>query len=254
MAKTVTVDLSRMQARMQFYVTEFKHEAGDVIRQQAKLFIKQCIGFTPPTSMAQGQNAIHGDLRKIFSPVIQRLFDDIGADKGCSNVDTYRTNKAGNRYRIIWKKLDPSGNGIAAYHHSQQNARGRVSGRHRESNDGNTWRADYVVDQDTFAQYEQKVWAHIGRQKCAWLPAYEAAGGVESRSWITRHRAGTKGAVIDLTRGGSESGKPSMTISNFAPGISNLSAMVSSALRARDQAMGRDIKLRLAGIKGRSQR
>jgi hypothetical protein len=243
---TVTLDFSKLSSRM-----EELHDAllgrgktGDaatVFRDEARLFVKQVIRLTPPKTQKQGEAAIDRDMMKLFEPVNGDFLDDMIIEHGANNLDTWLTTAGGEKKHLKWTYLDNTGGPMANFHHQHQDSRGRANNMKRQ-NDPSTWYAPYVVSYENFTAYSKKIKSHVGRRKAAWAKSFKGLGGTVSR-WIDRHTAGAKGE-FHMSQ---DPNHPSITMINRAPGIGQDLNVVRSALRVRQEAISRRIKLVLSG-------
>lgn len=218
-------------------------DAATIVEDEARLWLKQAINFTPPRNKAQGENAIKTDLKKIFSVVHDDVAQHIAAEWGTNNVDHWLTSEVdGHRYNVVWDKLDVQGLGMDEYHANHRDSRGRAySSTVKRSN--NKWRAPYVVSQSAFDAFYNKTKQLVGLMKSGWMRAYYEVGG-KLPSWIQRQASRSMGGVVNEL---SVPGNPSITMSNHAPGIASFDRIARETFRARREAMAKRIRLILSG-------
>lgn len=221
-------------------------DAGAIIENQAKLFARQMVVTTPPYGLGgaakkKGEHAVEGDLNKIFTGVSEEMLNTIGSDHGVSDIDAWITS-SGRPLHIQWKKIDPTGQGMKAYHYRQKNARGRtLKGKYRTSADA--WFAPYVVSKEDLSAYMAKMIARVGRRKASWAVSWVSLGGSVQR-WLDRHLKGSAtGRCVPVLTGSF----PQVTMTSSAPGIAGDAHIVESALKIRRQAIGRLIRGVLSG-------
>lgn len=222
--------------------------ASEGVRYHAGLFLKDAIRFTPPKNKPQGENAIKRQLSRVFNPVASLFVDEIGSRCGISNIDTFHT-PPGKQipWHLKWKRLDPSGRGMAEFHKSRRDSRGRVSSGHGFRISRNEWEADYVVAYEQYAEYLQATLNKVGRMKAGWISAADQLG-LKVPPWIARHRSGARSWVSDVSTLNDQI-HPSITIKNSARGVGQIAHVIESALKKRAQAMVKDGKYYLLGKK-----
>lgn len=223
----------------------FISQGGDVstlFEDESRLFLKQIIRLTPPKSKAQGEAAIARDLIKQFTPINEEMLNIIGSEHGVSAIDAWITSANGERKELKWNRIDPTGDGMEAFHNANRDSRGRAYNLKRQR-DPKVWYAPYVVSFQDYAKFRDKLYSHVGRRKAAWGKSSNALGGKLSR-WISRHLAGAKG---EFHNNHGSMGKVSIVMINRAPGISQDLHFVNGALRVRYQAIGKRIRLALSG-------
>lgn len=243
--KTIEIDTTRLQARMQELSDALigQGQAGDaatIFEDEGRRFVQQVIRLTPPRNKKQGEDAIRRDLMKIFTPVTDELLNTVGSQHGLSAVDVWITAADGRRINLDWKKIDPTGSGMAGFHHKNQNARGRTSDLKKDA--GDKWFAPYVVSFEDFATYRDRILARVGRRKAAWAKSFIGLGGSVA-TWIRRHVGESKGQFIWQK----DPHKPSITMVNFSRGIRDDEHFIRGTLRVRTEAIQRRIKLVLSG-------
>lgn len=221
-------------------------DAASLVEDEARLFLKQVISFTPPKNRAQGENKVKGDVGKLFSPVEESYAEYVAnggyrvhpQSTGNENIDLWLHNHVtGTSYEVKWDKLDVRGEGMSEYHAKSRDINGRVSGRRK-------WGFKYIVGDNAFASYLKKVQARVGMMKAGWVFSFYEVGG-KVQNWIERHLSNKSlgKCFNDL----SIPGEPSITIHNSAPGIMSQERIVLQAFRARRESMTRRIKLIVSG-------
>jgi hypothetical protein len=214
--------------------------AGDLIRQQARLFLKDVLYLTPPRNKhplsesfaAQrrtGEAAVRRDIRKVFVSV-----ENLHMVKNPTNA------KLGKRLR----KLSRSGNiagvqailrniGVsnpqvlasaqASVHKGARDKRGRVA---RGS-------GHFVLSEASIKSYLKTAQSHVGKWKSGWLACAKHLK-VAVPTWISKHSE--PGDYDDQTRNTSH---PSFTLINSAAKhqISADLQIIETALRIREKNM-----------------
>lgn len=215
-------------------------DAATIFEDESRRFLQQVIRLTPPKSKAQGEAAIARDLIKVFTPVNEEMLNMIGSEHGLSAVDVWISSAGDERKELDWRKIDPNGEGMADFHNRNRDRRGRTYNLKKQRSD--KWYAPYVVSFEDFAKYKAKIYSYVGRRKAAWGKSFIGLGG-KLPSWIDRHTPRAKGEfhnARDLER-------PSITMINRAPGITDDLRIVQSALRVRYEAIGKRLRLVISG-------
>lgn len=247
---TLTVDTHRLEDLIRGIARELGVAAGDILRNEVSLFTRAVINKTPPDNKKQGEDAIADDLRKVFTPVQQAFIDRIGSEFGLRNIDTWigRVGKDPKYLHLLWQRLDPNGTGMAAFHQSHRNSRGRVAKGFKENEMGSgRWQAKYVVSEEDFAAYKAKVQARVGLMKSGWVPGLNASDPVRAGkvpNYIRRHGNRVGFAQNHL----SEPTKPYVIMGNSAPNIRQTQHFVSQAVRTRQVALSRRLRRAVSGI------
>lgn len=239
---SMTIDDSRLNDQLARLAKALDIDGGVLLRQEARLFTKQCIGFTPPKTADQGKKAVSRDLSRAFEVVSDEWLSEIGSEHGTGPIDQWVTFKDGRKVNLVWSRIDPSGQGMRAWHHSVRNKHGRISKSHHTWGK-NRWTASYVVARPDFDARRKHIQDRVGRAKAGWLPAYSAVGG-KAPAWVSKHAGNAPGYVINETNTPT---KPSITIQNHAPGISQLAHFVTGAFQVRVKAIARKVRLALKG-------
>ena len=249
---TYNVDMSRMNQQ----ITALRDaligsgqmgDAATIIEDESRKFLKQVIAFTPPpgnsaAAQKQGEGAIRNDMLKIFTPVNEGFLDMVGSQFGTTGIDTWLTHPdTGKHYELRWDKLDPTGSGMESFHRANQNRRGRTKNLKRKAARG-VWASPYVVAWRDFQARLQKLQHRVGWRKAAWGKSFVALGG-KLPKWISRHIGSHPSECLVQLTGTS----PSVTMIARAPGLLDDQRIVRDAMRSRQEAISRRIKLILSG-------
>lgn len=249
---TREIDASRLRER--FYELREaligQGKAGDaatLVEDESRLFCRQVVVATPPyglgsASRNQGEKAVRGDLKKIFTPVEDEMLQTIGSQFGVANIDHWITTASGKRLRLDWQRLDPTGQGMKAFHRKNRNRYGRTGNLNGKASKADTWFSAYVISKKDFADYKNKILARVGRRKAAWAKSFVAMGGTVQR-WIAKHLDGAKGHFFSQLTGNN----PTITMSSSAAGVAGDEHIIQSALKIRYQSIGRRIRLITSG-------
>jgi hypothetical protein len=208
---------------------------GVVVRQEAKLFIEDCIALTPPfgqapsteNSKAQekiGKDAVARDIGKVFQPLaklrvaqggtpLSRRFQKLIRSRNIPGITAILKNLGFDNFRVI-ERVDP------AIHRADRIGNGHVR-RNPVLN--------YVVNAPSVAQYVRTEQAKVGFAKAGWQAA-AAALKAKVPAWIKKH-AGAAGSVIDNTR---DKLNPHIIVANEVPYIQKAGQDLRIVQRALD--------------------
>lgn len=220
-------------------------DAATVTHSESRLLCKQVMNLTPTPGLGQdakkrGEDRVKSDLMKLFTPIDAEFLNMVGSEFGLTGIDTWLTHPSGKHFELQWDRLDPSGNGMAAFHRANQDRRGRTT-RRKKAVKGK-WKAAYVVSFQDFGAYLKRIQARVGWRKSAWAKHLIALGGKVPK-WIERHVA----TQPSQTTIGLEGNYPVVRMVSRAPGITDDERIVESAMRIRSKAMARRVKLILSG-------
>jgi len=230
MQPTITIDASKWNAQVLALSVALGKDGPEVMKDEARLLIKQVIGFTPPRNKKHGENAIERDINRAVKPLNDAYFES-DALKELARTKTPDQMQAILRGMKGWERWEvkPFEKRL---HNSKKDRRGRVQGR---------WRV-FAHAADEVLAYIAKIKGHAGRLRAGWLPSYRMLGG-KLPAWVARHASGARGyGTMSLNPQ-----KPVITIENHALGVREVEAKVRQALRARISAMARRVKLILSG-------
>jgi len=236
---------------------------GDTVKDEARLWVKQAIALTPPTSngevsesgekvkpKAVGERAVFRDIMRSGVPV-DPYWDDAPKFIKNTHIRELLTDKSrGKRkkalnkaaFEAILKNLGKRGSKYANWrvvdqwtpemHHRAQNRRGHVVSSQKIFVFGPT-----AVRK--FWTYMRKMKRHVMRLKAAWAPGYFALGGKSVPSGVRRHlNSGVRGGVtVNLN----DPHFPSVEVTNSAAGATSphMINIVRSTFTARAEAMKR---------------
>lgn len=251
-----SVDDTLLQARIQELYNVLigsgqQCDASVLLADEARLFLKQAIQITPPKNKAQGENAVMSDLKKTFSVAEDTFAKYVAAAFGTNGIDKWLTDVSGNHLHLKWDHLDSVPNSrMGDYHQSQRNSRGRVRGNAvgdvvggGAGGGSGFWPAKYVVTQDSFVWYYDKVRQRVGMRKAGWIRAYMTLGG-NAPAWVKRHASKNLGGVEN---GLSNAAHPSIKMFSHAPGAKDDEAILHAAFKVRIQNIVRRMKLIASG-------
>lgn len=206
---TVTVDTRGLNKAIRELAAVTDKTLDDVLKQQAKLAVKDAISLTPPfqkfgsaTSrkhLKAGENAIERDLNNVFTPSNESFIDSaITANNGSRRFITRKHRKKdGTVFLTDWAIASTSMSEMEPFHKSRLrsgNAGGRGSGRikggGKGTKDTGRWKEQHrmVVPYNNLAKYAKQIKARVGFAKDGWsTAAYKL--GLKVQRWISRHDA-----------------------------------------------------------------
>jgi hypothetical protein len=240
---TAELDTTKLNERIFELRDAIAGQGGDVstiFEDESRLFLKQVIRLTPPKTRQQGEAAVTRDIGKLFTGVNEEMLNLIGSEHGVTNIDAWITSATGSHIELDWRRIDPTGDGMAEFHNRNRDSRGRAYNLKRQKS--LKWYSPYVVSFGDLAKYREKIKSHVGRRKAAWAKSFTALGG-KVTNWIGRHMNGAKGEFHHSTN----PEHPSITMINRAPGIGQDLHFVRGAMRVRQEVIRRRIKLIVSG-------
>ena len=198
----------------------------------------------PPKTRQQGEAAVEREIKSLFREASQTLIDDIGAEHGIRNIDTFITKKDGSKLRLKWDRIDPTGSRIPELHRQYRNKRGHVP-KDNTRGGRDTWRARVIVPFGATASYIREMKQHVGRWKASWAQTAMRLGANDIPAWLKRHMPSPK-SLLD-TSSLSNDGATSITFGSRAPGIESQRSFIGDAVRARTEAIRKRISLIVNG-------
>jgi hypothetical protein len=247
---TTEVDATRLQSVL-FDLQDALGQSGkpadisEIVRDETRRLIVEIVKDTPPQTKAIGEAAVVRDINSLFSGAEPGLIDAVVSEHGAYNVDTYITNKSGDKVHLKWDRIDPTGEQMARLHNAARNNRGGIN-RGKKVQDA--WAARVVVPNDSKAAYMKEIVSHVGRWKASWADTAMALGVQNIVSWIKRHVGGGKSnAGFHKLDGLMDGSFPVVTFGSRAPGVGRQAGVIQSAIRIRSQAIVRRTKLIVSG-------
>lgn len=242
MSDTVTIDDTRFQEQLQRLADVVPIDAQTLIKDEARLFLKQAIGLTPPKTRAQGEQAIRDDINRVLTGANEDFLLYEFANQ--ASVDQWFTNRKGEKVHAQFDHLDINGRGAKSWHERNRNARGRIpSGMKSGSKQGENWKASYVVSYAAKAAEIARSIAKVGIRKSGWAASYIFVGGKTLPDWVKRHMYRNAGDV----QGNLDSQSPWLLMSSHAPGCLGDERILTNTFRARGEAIGKRIRLIVSG-------
>lgn len=195
MANEFRVDYSQFDKAIRRVIDETGRAAGKVIHQQARLFVRDAIKYTPPTGKAPisesfnaqkkaGEQAIKNDIGAIF-----RAADELDV---ISNPSSKGARAAVNRFK---RTGDAAGmqaflRAIGINAKVEQALTLGLHSAHRSRATGRTLRGQahhhLIMQKKTINSVTKILLARVGMAKAGWLVPARALG-VDVPNWISRH-------------------------------------------------------------------
>ena len=217
-------------------------DLGTILEDESRKFCEGMVRLNPPHTKAQGENAIAADLRKVFTPIADDFLQETGSKHGSFNVDAWITSSVTKKpLHLKWDRIDPTGDGMEAWHIKNRNYRGRTLQRQKRGVE--EWYSPYVVSNKDYLNYYTKVKSRVGYRKALWgRPLVRNLKG-KVRSWVARHFGYAKGDANVKIYGEN----PTIEIRVSGKGLSEQERIVRDQFRFRTNAIGRRIKGILSG-------
>jgi hypothetical protein len=249
---TAQIEMLGLKMQLENLVRVSSKDAAAVVQDEHRLLTKTIVNFTPPTpalgmsARKAGENAIKRELASFFSEADASLIDTIGSEHGLTGINTYITQKDGQKLQLLWNRIDPLGEGMEAQHKAIRNNRGKIPPSRKSGQGSGKWSARVIVPRGTLAAYTAKIQARVGRWKASWAQGL-ARTGVNFPAWISRH-FGTvnEESVFDLSKM-NDPVRPSITFGSNSPGNNRIRSLVQNAVNLRAKAVLRKIKLIISG-------
>jgi len=163
----IVVDVAGFRQQVDRFAHKYGFNAGQVMRDQMRLWVKDLIKRTPPKTLAQGRKAVARDLQKIFVAI-----DQPGV------VEFYRENFAEKNIppSVPWN-LEGDHARMAQMHGQYRTNKGQVRFRAGRAKAGQMdfIRAMYVPGR-AFRSYQRTAQSHVGKLKAGWVRAANRFG------------------------------------------------------------------------------
>lgn len=245
MTVDVKIDTSDFDRALRRFGAESKRTSLEILTQQAKLFVRDIVRITPPstgkTSIVKGKNRLVSDICRIVKTLPAAKFNKPGLFNE-ESVETFAHQGAAPVGEIEHKMLR-SADAIEKWHQARRNNRGRVPKINKNATTGIRKRDLKFLDQGfttpaLLTAYMKIQLAKIGILASGWNAAAVRLGQVLPQ-WITRH--GTTRGECDVTASG---GTLKIRITNavrFAGDVSGMDRRVQSALNNRAKQMDKQV-------------
>lgn len=232
---TVGFDTGALNAQMNEFIAETGREAGQVVRDQARLLVRDLIAATPPFGKHTfdrreesyndqrkiGEKAVERDIRKKFISLRQFIDErvtkpelkealaaagglGVSQKTGKGTFSTRRANPAA--VEAILANLGIEMKAVLvpdpADHKRARTRKGRV---HRP-------RQVVILQEKALDRYVREVQSHVGKSKAGWMSAALGLGVKAIPNWIRQHL--TPGLFEDQSN---SKESPSITVGNLVP-------------------------------------
>lgn len=254
---TTTIKSENWIVQCNAIANALKKDPAVVVQDESRNWTAQMIRFTPPTKgsapaggkpnpklkpQALGEKAVKRDVLRSMSPADPEWEGAPEFVKNNPRIKQVVLSGDKIAFAAILKKI---GNGwerwrVADFseslHLNAKGSRGRVHSTKRVFIIGTN-------DIANFWNYLTRTMSHVGRLKAPFAKAFLALGGKGVSPFVRRHLAEAAGTIsIQL-----EGTQPTITITNGALGVGELTRLANETFRARAEAMKRRCKLILSG-------
>lgn len=239
-------------------------DLNDVMREEARFFIRDVVKFTPPKSLSQGRGAIEADLfggRQTGRYKAIGIFQRIGNSRqvppkvkraGESETMAVALGWEGSKTVRIWKKYwlpNATNDQMQAWHKRHQSPTTGRTVRVSQSVIGRWKTTDQMwVSNATGNRYFKWLAERVGWAKAGWNAAAKRLG-YKLPSYVSRHSNAQGGYREDL--GKKILMSRSITLTNAASKIPNYQRIVDAAMRARWLSFVREVQAIANGRKSR---
>lgn len=195
----IKIDMREFERAMNRFGSESKKSAAVLLRQQAKLFVRDVVSITPPahttkaseiisgaSALKVGKNKLVGDIMRIVQPMSQAQLDNTNDESYAS----FNHEGAGRIGEILHKRLRSIAE-IEKWHQSRRNKRGVVPKINKRATTGLRKRDMRGLDvgyttPGLLTAYVKAQVAKIGILASGWNAAANRLG-LSLPAWITRH-------------------------------------------------------------------
>lgn len=241
---THTLRTAEFSRQLEEIVRVTGKEAGQVIREEGKLFVQDVAHMTPPFGSAPstesyakqrkvGEAAVERDIKRVFHVIdltkirnekLRESLEKLIKKRDLLAVELL-LRAARIPARAVIKEADPS------LHEVWRDRRGRVQSS----------KFIWVLEGASVGRYIRSKKAHVGLAKSGWAAA-AAALGVKLPGWITRHGSG-QGSFVDKTN---DPVAPKIVVRNGVP--------AAQATGAELRIVERALKNRVRNMKAKLER
>lgn len=229
----------------------------DALKEEAGELALALIKLTPPKTIEQGMQAVSNDFDILFEAwnydFLRKYIEDHGGQKTYETLTVFTKSKR----KIVTDDitLSPDGTGMAQFHKSNLNKRGRAFQAGQYDKTIGRWRSSHKmwVSYEAFGWYINKIWARIGYMKSGWLAGFFKFKQGDKKAvpqWVRRHALKTGEASED----GLASRFPSVSFTNkthmiasATSGGERLANLIQSAMKQRSFALATKIRRILKG-------
>jgi hypothetical protein len=239
----VFIKLDSLQYRnaVKRLIVEKGADAKLLLREEARLLIRDILKLTPPQTQQQGALSVEVNLKRAFSPLVASDFSGWGNKLGKRIARLIRKKDVA-QLNFLFSKIGGKLGGkriiglndMPAIHKRLTNERGRVS------------KSSYVALPQDFKAYLKIVKARVGWAKAGWNAAATAVG-LAMPGYVTRHSGNRLGSIQF-----SPAPKLGVTLLNYSSKMPRYQAKVDYAVQRRYHSFLNEAKRILAG--GQSRR
>ena len=200
-------------------------DAATLIKDQARLLVRDAIKFTLPlksvggSDKKQGERAVERDIGRAMAVpdptkwTSKKIRKMIETEDEAAFAQYLRRTKSAELKK--WR-VEPFSKEL---HQGQRDRRGRIQRQRRV----------FVLAAKKVSSYIKETQKHVGYMRAGWLAAANATGLAVKAPWIKRH---TNAKAIGVNRLSGE--RPSVTIGNATPGIGQIRRSFDRALMMRE--------------------
>lgn len=281
MGLSLQIDTAKYRNDINRLVARFEIDTGELLKEEARLFVRDVNRLTPPGSYSEGRNAVKRDINRVFRSVawvirelkvkagdrraalIFRKLIRAGNYEGARDMITQRSNIIEN---VPVRAHVRGGAQVKAYTQKRRKVDSVVSkvapdvqfypsvvpqvhkdNRNRYGHVPSKLAKGIIASAKSLRDYIKEIQSHVGWARAGWLPAARRYG-YKMPQWIERF-ATAPGAVHENLGAGVSS--PSITLINRGSALPGYQRIVDTALYNRYRSLGREALRILAGGKTR---
>jgi hypothetical protein len=239
------IDTTKLNSAMRRYVSELGFAAGEVVRNQTRLLMRDIFNHAPPTSKSKANQRINRDINAKMTTLPQSLRGKkSGPKRNWLNVSPWDLIGVDpqNDYRRSSDVYKPFRNRDFA------RSKFPVAGRRGKQKIRLVNRM--LVTKAAKSQLSKRLMNRVGRIKASFLVGWYSIskGGWSPPAWVSRQIYKGVGHFADITH---SKDKPSFTIIANATGVESdrVVGIVRKAVNFRYHSMIKDVQLYMKGIK-----
>lgn len=281
MGLSIYFDTAKYRRDINELVKRFEIDAGELLKEEARLFVRDVTRLTPPARLSQGRNAVKRDISKVFRSVaavarylrvtigdkrtalVFRKLLRRGEYQGARELITQRSSVVEN---VSVSSHSRGGKTISSYTQKRRRVGTLVPDispsvsflesvdpqihkerRNKYGRVTSKMASAIVSSAKSLRSYIKEIQDHVGWARAGWLPAARKYGH-KMPQWVARF-GNAPGAVHENLGAGVSS--PSITMINRGSAIPNYQRIVDAALINRYRSLGREALRILAGGKTR---
>lgn len=256
----LTIDWSEANRELSQLMNQLRDmqrkSATQVLKDQARLFVRDCARMTPPfgdspineswsAQRKLGEAATAADVQAVFQPIdpegMAKFISGTPKRKAAfiKRISNYARRGDIEAIRKIVIDIGYPCQGVLKEvspraHERERGKRGRVMTK--------KLRPWLILSKNSLKRYIKEKIGHVGKAKAGWAKA-AAQVGLNLPNWITRHAGTSRGLCEDQTE---HPTMPSITIGNlvaWAQEFEGLFGVVRPALRQRERAMKKQLEI-----------